>query len=219
MIVSGLAIGIDSIAHESALESGLPTVAVLCSGLEWNSIYPQSNVNLAKEIVASGGGLLSEFSSTYFPRKFNFPERNRIMAGISQAVLVIEASQKSGTLITARLATEYNRDVFAVPGSIFNEMSKGPNSLIAQGAKLISGSSDIIEELGLKNNQSASTDVDISEMTETEKLIYTNLKAPVTRAELLQNIGVNGETVKALSVLEMKKIVVELNGKLNWKNC
>src|SRR3989344_4788228 len=118
-IVSGLALGIDRIAHEAALKAGLPTIAVPGSGLDIEVIYPKSNLGLAKDILKHGGCLLSELPPKEKATTWTFPQRNRIMAGLSRAVLIIEAEQKSGTLITSRLATEYNRDVLTVPGSIF----------------------------------------------------------------------------------------------------
>src|SRR3989344_5631738 len=115
-IVSGLAMGIDAIAHRVALDAGLPTVAIPGSGLDSSVIYPRSNLALAREIIENGGALLSEFAPDLRAAPWTFPQRNRIMAGISQSTLVIEAEEKSGTLITARLAFDYNRNVFAVPG-------------------------------------------------------------------------------------------------------
>ncbi|MEK7390817.1 MAG: DNA-processing protein DprA, partial [Patescibacteria group bacterium] len=149
VIVSGLAIGIDAIAHKAALDAGLTTIAVLGSGLGWEAIYPRTNIQLAKEILAGGGALISEFPAGYTPRHYNFPERNRIMAGLSHATLVVEASLKSGTLITARLALDYNRDIFTVPGSIYAKQSAGPHMLLSNGAMLVSQSEDILHGLGL----------------------------------------------------------------------
>src|SRR3989339_1250495 len=144
-IISGLAIGIDSIAHKSALEAKLKSIAVPGSGLNSSVIYPSINKKLADEIVQSGGCLLSEFEPDFQATTWSFPQRNRIMAGLSDAVMVIEAEIKSGTLITSRLATDYNRDVFAVPGSIFSPNSSGPNMLIRLGATPVTSSADILE--------------------------------------------------------------------------
>src|SRR3989344_3312525 len=118
-IVSGLALGTDSIAHRAALANNLQTVAIPGSGLNPDILYPRSHLRLAEEIIENGGGLLSEFDDDFRATLWSFPQRNRIMAGISHAVFVIEAEIKSGTLITSRLATEYNRDVLTLPGSIF----------------------------------------------------------------------------------------------------
>lgn len=147
-IVSGLAIGIDSIAHKAALDSGLKTIAFPGSGLNTSVIYPLQHRDLAQEIVDRGGALISEFSPLQKAMKWTFPQRNRLMAGISQAVLIIEAERKSGTLITSKYATEYNRDVGAVPGDIYSPLSEGPHMLIRLGATPITSSKDILELLG-----------------------------------------------------------------------
>jgi len=147
-IVSGLAIGIDSIAHKAALDNGLKTIAFPGSGLDTSVMYPLRHRDLAQEIVDKGGALISEFSPLQKAMKWTFPQRNRLMAGISQAVLIIEAERKSGTLITSKYATEYNRDVGAVPGDIYSPLSEGPHMLIRLGATPITSSQDILELLG-----------------------------------------------------------------------
>lgn len=146
-IVSGLAYGIDTAAHQAALEIKTPTIAVLASGLD--IIYPAANRNLADKIMADGGALLSEFTPGRPPLKQNFPYRNRIIAGLARGTLVTEATLDSGALITAKLALEYNRDVFAVPGSIFSDPSQGTNELLKLGARLVTKSSDILDYFGL----------------------------------------------------------------------
>ena len=133
-IVSGLAMGIDGIAHRAALDAGLRTIAVPGSGLDQSVIYPRTHLGLAKEIIENGGTLLSEYEPDFRATPWSFPQRNRIMAGLSQGVLIIEAEEKSGTLITARMALDYNRNVFTVPGPIFSATSKGTNNLLRQGA-------------------------------------------------------------------------------------
>ena len=145
VIVSGMAKGIDGIAHQAAMDSGGETIAVLGSGV--NVIYPYQNKNIYQKIISGGGLVISEFPPFYPPLASNFPQRNRIISGLSKAVLVIEAAQKSGTLITARLAAEQGKDVFAVPGPITSQLSAGTSYLISQGAKLVSSASDILEEL------------------------------------------------------------------------
>src|SRR3989344_374211 len=124
VIVSGLAYGTDAEAHKAALEAGLPTVAVPGSGLDWDVLYPRANVGLAREILKAGGALLSEEKPETKAADYTFPKRNRIMAGLCRAVLIIEAKEQSGSLITARLTVEYNRELLVVPGSIFCEKSK-----------------------------------------------------------------------------------------------
>ncbi|MBL7078677.1 DNA-protecting protein DprA [Candidatus Shapirobacteria bacterium] len=145
VIISGMAKGIDGIAHQAALDSGGETIAVLGSGV--NVIYPYQNKNLYQRIISGGGLVISEFPPFYPPLAANFPQRNRIISGLSKAVLVIEAAQKSGTLITARLAAEQGKEVLAVPGPITSQLSAGTSYLISQGAKLVSNAQDILEEL------------------------------------------------------------------------
>ena len=142
--VSGLARGIDSFAHEATLKAGGRTIAVIGSGLD--NIYPRENIALADEIVRSGGVIVSEYIIGTKPAKMNFPARNRIISGLSNGVVVIEAKKKSGTMITVDFALEQGKDVFAVPGSVLSKNSEGTNELIKQGAKLITNIKDIIEE-------------------------------------------------------------------------
>lgn len=145
LIVSGMARGIDSSAHKGALAARRPTVAVWGTGID--VVYPKENKKLAEEILATGGAIVSEVPMGTFPAPQNFPRRNRIISGVSLAVLVIEASENSGTRVTARCAEEQNRDLFAVPGNVTNKGSWTPNTLIKQGAKLTATWEDIWEEL------------------------------------------------------------------------
>jgi DNA processing protein len=144
-VVSGLAQGIDGIAHQAALDNQLPTVAVFGTGL--NKVFPVAHGSLASHIVASGGALLSEYPPEMGGDRFTFPKRNRVIAGLSHGVIVIEGGQKSGSLITARLALDYNRSVFAVPGNVFSPGSAGPHYLISHGAVLVTHATDIIADL------------------------------------------------------------------------
>lgn len=143
-ISSGLAIGVDTCAHLGALKNGGKTIAVLGSGLE--DIYPKQNTKLAEEIIRQGA-LVSEFPLTASPKPWHFPRRNRIISGLSLGVLVVEASLRSGSLITARLASEQGREVFVIPGSIHNPLAKGCHQLLRHGAKLVDKIEDILEEL------------------------------------------------------------------------
>lgn len=145
-IVSGLAYGADACAHEIALKVGLPTLAVLGSGIDDQSIYPAAHRELAKKIIAAGGAIISEFAPGTKSLPHYFPLRNRIISGVSKAIVVIEAANKSGALITAHTGLEQNRDIYAVPGSIFNPLSEGTNNLIKKGAKPITDASDLLRE-------------------------------------------------------------------------
>jgi DNA processing protein len=145
LIVSGMARGIDTCAHKGALAARMPTVAVWGTGID--VVYPKENQKLAAEILALGGAIVSELPMGTFPAPQNFPRRNRILSGLSVAVLVVEASENSGTRVTARCAAEQNRDLFAVPGNVTNKGSWTPNTLIKQGAKLTATWEDIWEEL------------------------------------------------------------------------
>ena len=145
LIVSGMARGIDSCAHRGALAAHMPTVAVWGTGID--VVYPKENKKLAEEILATGGAILSEVPMGTFPAPQNFPRRNRILSGLSVAVLVVEAGENSGTRVTARCAAEQNRDLFAVPGNVTNKGSWTPNTLIKQGAKLVATWEDIWEDL------------------------------------------------------------------------
>ncbi len=147
-IISGLALGIDGLAHRIALEKNARTIAVLGSGL--NIIYPPAHQKLAQEIIKSGGAVISEYSPNTSPTKKTFPARNRIISGLSLGILVIDAPQKSGALITARTAIEQGREVFVVPGRINDFNSKGCNHLIKMGARLVTSPEEIIEALDIK---------------------------------------------------------------------
>ncbi len=145
LIVSGMARGIDSCAHRGALAARMPTVAVWGTGID--VVYPKENKKLAEEILAGGGAIVSELPMGTFPAPQNFPRRNRILSGLSVAVLVVEAAENSGTRVTARCATEQNRDLYAVPGNVTNKGSWTPNTLIKQGAKLVATWEDVWEDL------------------------------------------------------------------------
>jgi DNA processing protein len=145
LVVSGMARGIDSCAHKGALAARMPTLAVWGTGID--VVYPKENKRLAEEILAAGGAIASEVPMGTFPAPQNFPRRNRILSGLSVAVLVVEAGENSGTRVTARCAADQNRDLFAVPGNVTNQGSWTPNTLIKQGAKLVATWEDVWEDL------------------------------------------------------------------------
>ncbi|MEK7143237.1 MAG: DNA-processing protein DprA [Patescibacteria group bacterium] len=216
-IVSGLALGIDSIAHRSALDAGLKTIAVPGSGLDDDALYPREHLQLAREIVEKGGALVSEYEPDFKATTWSFPRRNRIMAGLSKAVLVVEAERPSGTLITARLALDYGRDVFAVPGSIFSETSRGAHFLIRQGATPITSSLDILTELGFKQEEFIEKirENEIKDALPVERQVLLTLTEPRTRQELKELIGIPIEQMNmTLSVLEIKGLIIETGGKI-----
>lgn len=154
-VISGLALGVDGVAHEAALAANGLTVAVIGSGIDDRSLYPRAHVGLANRILAGDGAIVSEYVPGTLSRPYHFPERNRIIAALSRAVLVIEAPKKSGAMITARLALEMGREVWAVPGAITNPNSEGPNSLIRNGATPITAPDDIAAAFGLAPRQAA----------------------------------------------------------------
>ncbi len=216
VIVSGLAIGIDSIAHKAALRSGLTTVAFPGSGLDNSVIHPQSNIGLANEIVNSGGCLISELDPSWKATVYSFPQRNRLMAGIARAVLVIEAGEKSGTLVTARMALDYNRDVLAVPGSVFSDNSKGSNNLIRQGATPVTNSNELLEALGFEVEKSNLSDEDkYRNCTNEEGEVIRILNEPMERNELIRALGMDTAKANALlSMMEIKELIKEELGEI-----
>ena len=217
VIVSGLALGIDSIAHKKALEVGLKTIAIPGSGLDRKVLYPATNAQLAQKIVEEGGCLLSEFEPTFRPTQWSFPQRNRLMAGISRGVLIVEAEEKSGTLITARLASEYNRDVYVVPGSIFSPNSKGTNQFLRLGATPITSSNDLLDALGFDVNQSLDNarDKQLDDLSSEQKAILELLREPMSRDELIRKIDKPiSEANALLTVLEIKGLIKESLGEV-----
>lgn len=216
VIVSGLALGIDSIAHSTALDVGLTTVAFPGSGLDNSVLHPQTNIKLAQKIVDAGGCLISELDPSWKATLYSFPQRNRLMAGISKAVLIIEAEEKSGTLITARMALDYNRDVLAVPGSILSSNSKGTNSLIRQGATPITSSEDILEALGFNIEKTPKDEKEKYEDCGKDELkIIDLLREPMERDELIRESGMDIATANALlSIMEIKELIKEELGEV-----
>lgn len=240
-IVSGLALGIDGIAHRAALECGLPCIAVPGSGLDEDIIYPRTHTFLAEDILKSGGVLLSEYPPSTRAASWTFPMRNRIMAGLSHAVFIIEGEKDSGTLITTKLALEYNRDVFALPGSIFSPSSEGPISLIKRGAIPIASVEDLLEALGIKNQNLFLKDSPVKDdaleifksLSQEERVVLEHLSInSLSRNDLFESVckmndsDINNRNQKylenfdfskfqvILSMLEIREFIVEKFGEV-----
>ena len=228
-IVSGLAQGIDTEAHKAALEARVPTVGVLGGGMDRASFFPPENWQLAEQITASGGAVISEYPPGTPAQKHHFPARNRIIAGLCKGVLVVEAPERSGALITARFAVEENREVFAIPGPLFSPNTAGVHRLIQDGAKLVAGADDIIEELGLTRRTlhqkmetvltpletramgvaGARSALSLTGLTDgTERTILMLLGEPASVDEIKEKTNMATPAIIAcLSLLELKGIV------------
>ena len=213
-IVSGLAKGIDSTAHQSALEAGGRTIAIFGCGLD--IVYPAENATLARDIIQHGA-LISEHPLGTRPKADNFPRRNRIMSGLSLGVLVIEADETSGAMITAHLALEQNREVFAVPGSILSPASRGTNRLIQEGAKLVRDYADILEELNLTAVAQQMEIKAVIPASDTESLLLRQLSAePAHIDEICRGSGLPIPTVSStLAMMELKGLVKQV-GNMNY---
>lgn len=213
-ITSGLAFGIDALAHEAALSAGGRTIAVLGAGLNRQNIYPAANRYLAEKIINEGGLILSEFPLGTPPLRHHFPRRNRLISGLSLGTLVIEAGEKSGALITAKFALEQNREVFALPGSIYSPLSYGTNRLIKQGAMVVTAAADIIEALDLSQASAYIENKKIIPESDEEKKILSFLNfEPLHVDELVRLTGLNAAILNgALVMMEMKGMVRNLGG-------
>jgi DNA processing protein len=215
-IVSGLALGMDSIAHRAALKAGLPTIAVPGSGLSEKNLYPSTHRGLAEEIVNSGGALLSEFEDKFIATPYSFPQRNRIMAGMSHATFVVEAELKSGTLITSKYAIEYNRDVFTVPHSIFSKTSEGPHMLLRLGATPITQSSDIVTALGLRPRDDLFGERDYSGCSTDEKELIEILREPMSRDQIIRLLEKPVYVTQTIiATMEIKGLIREEMGEIH----
>ena len=214
-IVSGLAVGIDALSHEAALDAGLFVVAFPGSGISNAALSYNPNIKLMKKIIDSGGCLISEFEPDTKAAYYTFPMRNRLVAGISKASLIIEAQEKSGTLITARMTLDYNREVLAVPGPINSDFSKGTNRLIRQGATPITCSEDILEALGFKIDQASKQKSLFDDALPQEKTILNMLIEPLSRDELIRAMKMpTGEANATISVMEIKGLIKEELGEI-----
>ena len=220
LVVSGMAFGIDAIAHKAAIKNDLPTVGVLGHGLD--QIYPPEHSNLAKDMLKHGGGLLTEFRSNTKPDKHNFPTRNRIVAGMSDAAVVIETGEKGGSMITAELANGYNKDVFALPGKVTDHKSAGCNFLIRNNkAMLLTDAEELIEVMGweekIQKPKVKSQREIFIELSKDEKIIVDILKEKdlVHVDELNFKSGLSSSSMAvAILNLELQGVVATLPGKL-----
>ncbi len=216
VIVSGFAMGIDTIAHKKAMQVGLTTIVFPGSGLSAEAMYPKTNVKLMKEIIESGGCLISEFEPDFKATQWSFPMRNRLMAGISKAVLIIEAEERSGTLITARLTTEYNRDLLVVPGSVFSPTSKGTNKLLKAGATPVTCAEDVLEALGFELPKDEEKQQRLfADLSPEEKKVVDLLREPTPRDDLIRLMKLSIPAGNALlSIMEIKGLIKEELGEI-----
>jgi DNA processing protein len=213
IIISGLALGVDGLAHKQALRNNIVTISIPGSGLDTRVIYPSGHRTLAQDIVSSGGALLSELDPHTRPAQWTFPARNRIMAALSDAILVVEAEEKSGTLITARIALELGRDIGAIPGNIFSSTSTGTNMLIREGAYAITKKEDLFDLLHLSYTEQA--ELPLKVLTDKEKIIIDLLQEPQEKDLLLIESKLSPtDFLITLSSLEMKGVISEQFGEV-----
>lgn len=211
VIVSGLAYGVDAESHKAALDAGLTTVAVPGSGLDWEVLYPKANSGLARELLKAGGCLLSEEKPETKAADWTFPRRNRIMVGLSHAVLMIEAKEKSGSLITAKLSTEYNRELLVVPGSIFSAESRGTHQFLRLGATAATSSEDILVALGIQKREGPLSLNELrDDLSKDEQRVFEILHSPISRDELISALEIPITDANVLlSTMEIKGLIVE----------
>jgi len=212
-IVSGMALGIDAAAHRGALDAKGKTIAVLGNGLDDKNISPRTNFNLSREIIFSGA-LVSDYPAGTPALPGSFPARNRIMAGMSLGTLVIESAQASGTLITANLALDFNREIFAVPGSIFSPASEGTNQLIKSGAKLVSSAKDILEELNIeKIKEAEKIKKVIPDSPDEEKILKILSNEPLHIDKIIKLSRLKTSTASStVAIMEMKGMIKNMGG-------
>jgi DNA processing protein len=220
LIVSGMAYGVDAIAHKAAVKNNLPTIGVLAHGLD--QIYPPDHSNLARDMLKNSGGLLTEFRSNTKPDKHNFPTRNRIVAGMSDATIVIESGIKGGSMVTAELANGYNKDVFAIPGKVTDSKSAGCNNLIKSNkAMLLTDAHQLLEIMGWEEKKQESKSKSqkgiFIELSSDEKIIVDilNEKESVHIDEINLRSGLSNSAIAAAILnLELQNVVNGLPGKL-----
>jgi DNA processing protein len=200
------------------MNAGLRTIAVPGSGLGVDSLHPIAHLGLMKKILENNGGMLSEFESNFKATRYSFPQRNRIMAGLSCAVLIIEAETKSGTMITSRMATDYNKDVLTVPGNIFSKTSGGPHLLIRLGATPITKPEELLLALGFESKDSAPRNLELeyNECSPEEKAVIKALREPMPKDDLLRALDMPiGQANAVLSVMELKGLISEKLGEVH----
>ncbi len=211
-IVSGLALGIDSLAHEAALNNNMYTLAIPGGGLSDSVIYPARHKPLARKILESGGGMLSEYEPEFRATNWSFPERNRLVVGISEAVLVVEAGEKSGSLITARLCADYNRELLVVPGNIFSDNSKGVHQFLKLGATPVTEASDILNVLNLEVQTDNLPSKPVALTPEETKVLYI-LNEPTERDTLIRKLALPAsEAAIILMQMEINGLIKEDSG-------
>jgi len=222
-IISGLAMGIDTIAHQTAIKYNTRTIGVIGCGI--NIVYPKKNETLYRQIVEADGAIITEYPFGMEPMPSNFPDRNRIISGLSDGILVIEAQEKSGTLITVGHAANQGKEIFAIPGNIESLYSKGTNALIKDGAKIVTCIDDIIEEiLEFKNMVYSKKLINDNNMNVSElKIINFLTLSNATIYEMSENIDMEiSDILSTLTILELKGIVKQISGKkfvlINWNS-
>ena len=215
-IVSGLALGVDSLAHRICLAHSGSTIAVLGSGLKRENVYPTLNYSLSQDIIKNQGLLISEFPPQTQPLKQNFPQRNRIISGLCQATLIIEAAEKSGALITAFHALDQNREIMTIPGNIFSNFSIGPNRLIKMGAKTITSPDEILDFFKIQNQKTSiipsKTKSKIELNSQNEKIIYKILQEAANRSEKITSDEITRLSKLDTSVINSTLSILELRG-------
>jgi len=212
-IISGLAYGIDSLAHKICLENDSPTIAVLGSGIDDASIYPRAHIGLAHDIIAQDGVVISEYPPGTPSFKGHFPARNRIVAGLAQAILIVQAHERSGSLITARLGLEGNRDVCAVPGPITDKLSAGTNRLIQQGAAPILASDDLFHALKIDPPTVTTTDPAHKLTADQKSIVAALTDEPVHIDQLAEKLNQPSSVISVTLIeLELQNVVTNTGG-------
>lgn len=215
VIISGMAQGIDTFAHIAAIESNMPTIAVLGTGLDEKSIYPQSNLKLSRDIIKKGGCLISEYPPGTHGDKATFPLRNRIIAALSKGILVVEAKEKSGSLITAAWAKKFRKPVFAIPGSIYSQFSGGCHKLIKEKAIFTTSCEDILKKLKIINNETQNN-IFSPNLTNKEKMVLKALSDEACDIDTISEktkLSISDVCI-SISNLEIEKKIKNLGGNI-----